>query len=244
MALSGKNVAITAAENQSQQTHVVEQKTSGLTLALSGTAGSALNSVVQATQEARSAGSSRLQALQGVKAALSGVQASQAARLDAAQGNDPANNNTVGVSLSYGSQSSKSTQRSEQTTAQGSSLTAGRDLSITAREGDLNAVGSQLKAGNDVALSASRDITLQSAQNTQLLEGKNDSHGGTVGVGIGVGSGGWGSASPPALTRAKAVKAAPAPPTAKPPSMRATGSPSTADATPPSPAPRSAGITS
>ncbi|WP_350028779.1 hemagglutinin repeat-containing protein, partial [Raoultella planticola] len=45
------------------------------------------------------------------------------------------------------------------------------DLSITAREGDLNAVGSQLKAGNDVALSASRDITLQSAQNTQLLEG-------------------------------------------------------------------------
>ena len=192
MALSGKNVTITAAENQSRQTHEVEQKTSGLTLALSGTAGSALNSVVQATQDARSAGSSRLQAMQGVKAALSGVQASQAARLDAAQGNDPANNNTVGVSLSYGSQSSKSTQRSEQTTAQGSSLTAGRDLSITAREGDLNAVGSQLKAGNDVALSASRDITLQSAQNTQLLEGKNDSHGGTVGVGIGVGSGGWG----------------------------------------------------
>ncbi|TCQ72543.1 filamentous hemagglutinin [Raoultella ornithinolytica] len=192
MALSGKNVAITAAENQSQQTHVVEQKTSGLTLALSGTAGSALNSVVQATQDAKSAGSSRLQALQGVKAALSGVQAGQAARLDAAQGNDPANNNTVGVSLSYGSQSSKSTQRSEQTTAQGSSLTAGRDLSITAREGDLNAVGSQLKAGNDVALSASRDLNLVSAENTSLLEGKNESKGGTVGVGIGVGSGGWG----------------------------------------------------
>lgn len=192
MALSGKNVAITAAENQSQQTHVVEQKTSGLTLALSGAAGSALNSVVQATQDAKSAGSSRLQALQGVKAALSGVQAGQAARLDAAQGNDPTNNNTVGVSLSYGSQSSKSTQRSEQTTAQGSSLTAGRDLSITAREGDLNAVGSQLKAGNDVALSASRDLNLISAENTSLLEGKNESKGGTVGVGIGVGSGGWG----------------------------------------------------
>ncbi|WP_434645277.1 hemagglutinin repeat-containing protein [Raoultella planticola] len=192
MALSGKNVAITAAENQSQQTHVVEQKTSGLTLALSGTAGSALNSVVQATQDAKSTGSSRLQALQGVKAALSGVQAGQAARLDTAQGNDPANNNTVGVSLSYGSQSSKSTQRSEQTTAQGSSLTAGRDLSITAREGDLSAVGSQLKAGNDVALSASRDLNLISAENSSRLEGKNESKGGTVGVGIGVGSGGWG----------------------------------------------------
>ncbi|HFP9232204.1 TPA: hemagglutinin repeat-containing protein [Raoultella planticola] len=66
------------------------------------------------------------------------------------------------------------------------------DLSITDREGDLNAVGSQLKAGNDMALSASRDINLVSAENTSLLEGKNDSHGGTVGVGIGVGSGGWG----------------------------------------------------
>ncbi|HAT1578425.1 TPA: filamentous hemagglutinin, partial [Raoultella ornithinolytica] len=179
MTLSGKNVAITAAENQSQQTHEVEQKTSGLTLALSGTAGSALNSVVQATQDARSAGSSRLQALQGVKAALSGVQASQAARLDAAQGNDPANNNTVGISLSYGSQSSTSTQHSAQTTAQSSTLTAGRDLSISAREGDLTAVGSQLKAGNDVALSASRDLNLISAENTSRLEGKNDSHGGT-----------------------------------------------------------------
>ncbi|EMO5813823.1 hemagglutinin repeat-containing protein [Raoultella planticola] len=66
------------------------------------------------------------------------------------------------------------------------------DLSITAREGDLNAVGSQLKAGNDVALSAIRDINLVSAENTSLLEGKNESKGGTVGVGIGVGSGGWG----------------------------------------------------
>ncbi|HHT7375196.1 TPA: hemagglutinin repeat-containing protein, partial [Raoultella planticola] len=63
---------------------------------------------------------------------------------------------------------------------------------ITAREGDLNAVGSQLKAGNDMALSARRDINLVSAENTSLLEGKNDSHGGTIGVGIGVGSGGWG----------------------------------------------------
>ncbi|HEJ8376645.1 TPA: hemagglutinin repeat-containing protein [Raoultella planticola] len=35
-------------------------------------------------------------------------------------------------------------------------------------------------------------INLVSAENTSLLEGKNDSHGGTVGVGIGVGSGGWG----------------------------------------------------
>ncbi|MFW5394258.1 hemagglutinin repeat-containing protein, partial [Yersinia sp. 2544 StPb PI] len=36
ISLTGKNVAILAAENQSSQTHTVEQKSSGLTLALSG----------------------------------------------------------------------------------------------------------------------------------------------------------------------------------------------------------------
>ncbi|MFE8116865.1 two-partner secretion domain-containing protein [Brenneria goodwinii] len=199
MTLSGKNVNIEAAQNQSRQTHEVEQKTSGLTLALSGMAGSALNTAVSTAQSARDTDNDRLKALQGVKATLSGVQAAQAARLDAAQGGDAANNNTVGVSLSYGSQSSKSTQRSEQNTAQGSSLTAGNDLSISAtgsgaqgQDGDLTLQGSQLKAGNNVLLAANRDLNLLSAENTQQLEGKNESSGGSVGVGIGVGSGGWG----------------------------------------------------
>ena len=46
MALTGKTVNILAAENQSTQTHTVEQKTSGLTLALSGMVGSAINTAV------------------------------------------------------------------------------------------------------------------------------------------------------------------------------------------------------
>lgn len=47
MALSGKEVSITTATDQHVQTHTVEQKTSGLTLALSGTVGSALNDLTQ-----------------------------------------------------------------------------------------------------------------------------------------------------------------------------------------------------
>ncbi|WP_333621636.1 S-layer family protein, partial [Pantoea septica] len=100
LTLDGRDVSVTAAENQSSQTHKVEQKTSGLTLALSGTVGSALNTAAQTVQEAKSADSGRLAALQGTKAALSGVQATQAARLAAAQGNSPENNNAIGVSLS------------------------------------------------------------------------------------------------------------------------------------------------
>ncbi len=199
MALSGKEVSITAATDRHVQTHTVEQKTSGLTLALSGTAGSALNTTVETVQAAKSAGNSRLEALQGVKAALSGAQAVQAGRLAEAQGNQKENNNTVGISLSYGSQSSKSEQQSEQTVAKGSTLTAGNNLSIQATgsgvkgvDGDLTIQGGQIKAGNNVLLQANRDVNLVSAENTSKLEGKNTSSGGSVGVGIGVGPGGPG----------------------------------------------------
>ncbi|EKQ5221527.1 TPA: hemagglutinin repeat-containing protein, partial [Escherichia coli] len=199
MALSGKEVSITAATDRHVQTHTVEQKTSGLTLALSGTAGSALNTTVETVQAAKSAGNSRLEALQGVKAALSGAQAVQAGRLAEAQGNQKENNNTVGISLSYGSQSSKSEQQSEQTVAKGSTLTAGNNLSIQATgsgvkgvDGDLTIQGGQIKAGNNVLLQTNRDVNLVSAENTSKLEGKNTSSGGSVGVGIGVGPGGVG----------------------------------------------------
>ncbi|EJP0396423.1 hemagglutinin repeat-containing protein, partial [Escherichia coli] len=108
-------------------------------------------------------------------------------------------NNTVGISLSYGSQSSKSEQQSEQTVAKGSTLTAGNHLSIQATgsgvkgvDGDLTIQGSQIKAGNNVLLQANRDVNLVSAENTSKLEGKNTSRGSSVGVGIGVGPGGVG----------------------------------------------------
>ncbi|WP_170992702.1 hemagglutinin repeat-containing protein, partial [Escherichia coli] len=199
MALSGKEVSISAVTDRHVQTHMVEQKTSGLTLALSGTAGSALNTAVETVQAAKSAGNSRLEALQGVKAALSGAQAVQAGRLAEAQGNQKENNNAVGISLSYGSQSSKSEQQSEQTVAKSSALTAGNNLSIQATgsgvkgvDGDLTIQGGQIKAGNNVLLQANRDVNLVSAENTSKLEGKNTSSGGSVGVGVGVGSGGWG----------------------------------------------------
>jgi len=200
MLLSGKEVSVLAAQQQTSQTHTVEQKTSGLTLALSGAAGSAVNNAVQQSRAARDQDDSRLAALQATKAALTGYQAEQAVRLDAAKGaSDATNNDTVGISLSYGSQSSKSTQHSEQRTSQGSSLTAGNNLDVVARgsgapgaDGDITVVGSQLKAGRDVSLSANRDVNLFSGENTSSLTGKNESKGGSVGVGIGAGSGGWG----------------------------------------------------
>ncbi|MCS3610021.1 hypothetical protein M2386_005034 [Erwinia rhapontici] len=217
MAITGDSVQIDPGYDKRTSTETFESKQSGFTLALSGAVGSALNTAVSTAQQARKEGDGRLQALQGTKAVLSGVQGAQAwdhdnAVTEAADAKNAANGvekgadgaekgatNTVGVNLSYGSQSSKSETTIKSSQSQGSTLNAGQNLSITATgkgkgpdSGDINIAGSQLKAGKDLSLDASRDIHLVSAQNTESTDGKNSSKGGSVGIGIGVGSGGWG----------------------------------------------------
>ncbi|WP_447885274.1 hemagglutinin repeat-containing protein [Serratia fonticola] len=200
LSLTGDSVTIDPGYDQRTRTETYEQKQSGLSVALSGSVGSALNTAVSAAQQARKEGDGRLNALQNTKAALSGVQAAQAWERDnALTASAQGATNTVGISASYGSQSSKSETRTDSSQSQGSTLTAGQNLSITAtgknqaeQSGDIAIAGSQLKAGKDLSLDAARDITLQSAQNTESTVGKNSSKGGNVGVGIGVGSGGYG----------------------------------------------------
>ncbi|WP_404851695.1 hemagglutinin repeat-containing protein (plasmid) [Enterobacter asburiae] len=184
--LTGKEVNVLAAENQSQQKHVVEQKTSGLTLALSGTVGSAVSSAVSSASDASKESSGRLAALQGMKAALSGVQAAQASEPHNA---GDGKTSLVGLNLSWGSQSSKSEQTTSQSQSQGSTLTAGNNLNIRSTGTDINVQGSQLQAGKDINLSAARDVSLLSARDTRTVDGRNESHGGSVGVGVNVGQG-------------------------------------------------------
>ncbi|MFI8018339.1 hemagglutinin repeat-containing protein [Serratia marcescens] len=200
LALTGDSVTIDPGYDQRTRKETFEQKQSGLSVALSGTVGGALNAAVSSAQQARKEGDGRLNALQNTKAALSGVQAAQAAELDKLNADaGKSATNTVGISASYGSQSSKSETRTDSRQSQGSTLTAGQNLSITAtgkshnaQSGDITITGSQLKAGKDLSLDAARDITLQSAQNSESTVGKNSSKGGNVGVGIGAGSGGYG----------------------------------------------------
>ncbi|WJY13396.1 hemagglutinin repeat-containing protein [Pectobacteriaceae bacterium CE90] len=192
ISLKGKAVAITAADNQQVTRQTTEQKQSGFTLALSGSVGGALNTAVETAQEAKKTQNGRLKALQGVKAALSVAQAGQAGRLAQAQGagDGPQTAQTVGISISYGSQSSKLQQTQTQHTAQGSGLTAGQNLSVTATDGDITVQGSELNAGHDLLLDASRDIQLLSAVNSQHTEGNNQSQGGSIGISLGVSSSG------------------------------------------------------
>ncbi|HDC4935191.1 TPA: hemagglutinin repeat-containing protein, partial [Escherichia coli] len=172
-----------------------EQKKSGLTVALSGTVGSAINNAVTSAQETKESSDSRLKALQATKTALSGVQAGQAATMASATG-DP---NATGVSLSLTTQKSKSQQHSESDTVSGSTLNAGNNLSVVAtgknrgdNRGDIVIAGSQLKVGGNTSLDAANDILLSGAANTQKTTGRNSSSGGGVGVSIGAGGNGAG----------------------------------------------------
>ncbi|WP_460191720.1 hemagglutinin repeat-containing protein [Klebsiella variicola] len=191
--ITGDSVVIDPGHDTRTVDEKFEQKSSGLTVALSGSAGGAVNNTVSAAQKAKEVSDGRLSALQGTKAALSGIQAAQAVALDGARGgSDKDNNNTIDISASLGSQSSSSRSHSEQVTTSGSTLNAGNNLAVTATGGDITVAGGQMKAGKDVTLDALRDVNLTASQDTQQTTGSNKSSGGSIGVGVGVGSGGAG----------------------------------------------------
>ncbi|HGH4621572.1 TPA: hemagglutinin repeat-containing protein [Enterobacter cloacae] len=193
ISLTGDSVVIEPGHDKRTRDETYEQKSSGLTVALSGAAGSAVNNAVTTAQSAKQSSDSRLAALQGTQAALSGVQAGQAVALDQVKGDsDKRNNNTIGVSASIGSQSSKSSSHMESETTTGSTLSAGNNVTIKATGSDITVAGSQIKAGKDVTLDAAQDVNLIASQDTQQTTGKNSSSGGSLGVGVGVGSGGAG----------------------------------------------------
>ncbi|MFL7889478.1 contact-dependent inhibition toxin CdiA [Enterobacter pseudoroggenkampii] len=200
MALTGDSVAIEPGHDRLTSDQTFKQKSSGLTIALSGAVGDAVNTAASTAMAVKDQSDGRLATLQATKAALSGVQAVQANRLaEAANGSDPTNNGAFGVMASIGGQSSKSTSHSEQDKTAGSTLNAGGNLAITAtgqgnaaNSGDITVAGSQLKAGKDLTLNAAQDINLTSAADTNKLTGSNSSKGGSIGIGITAGPNGAG----------------------------------------------------
>lgn len=193
LAITGDSVIIDPGHDKRTHDELFEQKKSGLTLALSGVVGDAINNAVAAAQSSKKESDGRLAALQATKAVLSGVQAAQAGQL-AEVSADP--NNGMGVSLSLNTQKSKSQQHQGTDSVSGSTINAGNNVAITAtgknnsaHSGDIQIAGSQLKAAGDTSLKAANDILLTGAANTQESSGKNSSSGGGVGISFGAGQG-------------------------------------------------------
>ncbi|WP_436859264.1 hemagglutinin repeat-containing protein [Citrobacter tructae] len=197
ISITGDRVVIDPGHDKRTVNEKFEQKSTGITVALSGAVGNAINSAVTSAQEAKESSDGRLGALKGTQAILSGVQAGANYGLQQ-QSADP--NNGIGVSISLNHQQSKSETKYQHDMVSGSTLSAGNNVSITAtgknrdqnNSGDILIAGSQIKSGNDTSLNAQNDILLAAAANTQQTTGKNSSKGGGVGVSFGGGTNGGG----------------------------------------------------
>ncbi len=193
LTLTGDSVIIEPGHDKRTRTETFEQKSSGLTVALSGAVGDAVNSAVTTAMAAKEQSDSRLAGLQATKAVLSGAQAAQASRLAEAS-NDKSGGIAVSVSLT--TQKSSSKQQQETSLANGSTLSATNNLAVvatgkgdSANSGDILIGGSKLKAGGDATLSAANNLLLTGAANTEKTTGKNSSSGGGIGLSFGLNQG-------------------------------------------------------
>ncbi|MBT0722799.1 filamentous hemagglutinin N-terminal domain-containing protein, partial [Rosenbergiella collisarenosi] len=101
MAISGKRIDVSAAENSHTALTKTEQKSSGLTLALSGVVGSGLNTATQQAHSAAKEDNGRLAALKATQSVLTGYSAKLANDPHTTQ---PTSQDAMGVNLSYGNQ--------------------------------------------------------------------------------------------------------------------------------------------
>ncbi|MEB7741291.1 contact-dependent inhibition effector tRNA nuclease [Escherichia coli] len=197
ISITGDSVVVDPGHDRRTVDEKFEQKKSGLTVALSGAVGSAINNAATMAREAKETSDSRLAALKGTQAVLSGVQAGVNHGLQQ-QSADP--NNGIGVSISLNHQQSKSETKYQHDIVSGSTLSAGNNVSVTAtgknkdhnNSGDIRITGSQVKSGNNTSLNAQNDILLAAAADTRQTTGKNSSKGGGVGVSFGGGTNGGG----------------------------------------------------
>ncbi len=197
ISITGDSVVVDPGHDRRTVDEKFEQKKSGLTVALSGAVGSAINNAATMAREAKETSDSRLAALKGTQAVLSGVQAGVNHGLQQ-QSADP--NNGIGVSISLNHQQSKFETKYQHDIVSGSTLSAGNNVSVTAtgknkdhnNSGDILITGSQIKSGNDTSLNAQNDILLAAAADTRQTTGKNSSKGGGVGVSFGGGTNGGG----------------------------------------------------
>lgn len=104
---------------------------------------------------------------------------------------DPAAMGGINLSISLGTNQSSSKSEQNGSTAAGSTVAAGGDVSIVSsggtRNNDLTVQGSQITAGNDALLKADGNILLVGAQNTMEQHSTNKSISGSIGIGISFG---------------------------------------------------------
>ncbi|WP_334042071.1 hemagglutinin repeat-containing protein [Burkholderia ambifaria] len=184
--VEGKTVKIDAAQNTGSQSEQQSFSQTGITAGLSGTIVTAVQTGVQMAKDVqRTKGDARLDAL---AAATTGLAAKNAYDQVAQTGNGVGN---LGVSVSLGTSHSNSSSTASYSTAVGSTVAAGHNVSITATgagaNSNIDVIGSTISAGNDATLKADGKVNLQAAQNTDSQRSTSSGSSAGIGVTLGVG---------------------------------------------------------
>jgi adhesin HecA-like repeat protein len=185
--IAAQKVDVNAATDSSGNRVQDKSRGSGLTLGVSSPIVSAVQTVGQMTNAAGDTSDPRMKALAAATSVLAVKNAADAVAAD------PAHAGGVTVSLTLGANKSESSQVQNSTTAVGSTVAAGNNVSIVATgastDSNLTVTGSHISAGNNAALKAEGDILLQAAQSTASQHSSNSSAGGSIGLSVGAQTG-------------------------------------------------------
>ena len=193
--VAAQDIAIV--EARSSQREQTEQKfsQSGLTVAITAPALSAVQGMANTAQAVGHTGNSRTQALGAATLALQGRElAAEAGKVGDAltQGKSPAEAASVGISISIGGSKSQSTSDTRSNNAQASSLQAGGNINLVASGAgagsNLLIQGSEVKAGDTVSLSADNQVNVLASQDTTEHDKRSKNSSASIGVGISFGA--------------------------------------------------------
>jgi filamentous hemagglutinin len=95
---------------------------------------------------------------------------------------------SVGINISIGASKSDSQMQAQSSTAVGSSVSAGRNVTIAAagagKDSHIDVIGSTISAGNNAKLAAEGNVNLRAAEHTRSQHSKNSGSSASVGVSI------------------------------------------------------------
>ncbi|WP_183132047.1 hemagglutinin repeat-containing protein, partial [Pseudomonas syringae group genomosp. 3] len=185
VSIRASEVNILEARNLSSQQQEQRFKQSGVSLTLTNPVVSAVQTAQRMKVASDRTDDKRMKTLAALSTALAAGDAYTQV------GTNPSTMGGINLSISLGS--SKSQNKSEQngSTAAGSTVAAGRDISIVSSGGalsnDLKVQGSKLTAGHDVLLKADGNILLMAAQNAMEQHSTNKGNNASIGIGLSFG---------------------------------------------------------
>ena len=178
--ITAKTIDITALQNTGSH----QESNSDLKIGAFARISSPLIDLANNVEAARKS-DGRLKAMQGMAATANAYQAASAINsMTGGAGSGVLVKGEAGIGFASSSNSSNSND----STAQGSTINGGRNVTLTATDGDIHATGATLNAGKTLSLDAAQNIVFDASQSTLHSDGKNKSSGVEAGVGFQVGA--------------------------------------------------------